>query len=122
MKRILLILGLLLLAACGSDETYGKASDVRDSDGWKKVVTSKKFDVEEDTIDFYEEYMENGDIYYIISFATNTTTVIRDTGTHLYISVHEYEDKEEHDAKTIGSGMLLAEYNVSYDGEIDKID
>src|SRR5690625_7932182 len=92
MKRILLILGLLLLVACGSDETYGKATDVRNGDGWKKVVTSKKFDVEEDTIGFYEEYMENGDVYYIVSFATDTTTVIRDTGTHLYISVHEYEE------------------------------
>src|SRR5690625_1957473 len=100
MKRVLLILGLLLLVACGSNEAYGKATDERDSDGWKNVVTSKKCDVEEDTIDFYEEYMENGDVYYIISFATNTTTVIRDTGTHLYITVHEYEDKEEHDAKT----------------------
>src|SRR5690625_2619867 len=122
MKRILLILGLLLLVACGRDETYGKGTDVRNGYGGKKGVTSKKFDVEEDTIGFYEEYMENGDVYYIVSFATDTTTVIRDTGTHLYISVHEYEDKEEHDAKTIGSGMLLAEYNVSYDGEIDKID
>ena len=38
------------------------------------------------------------------------------------VSVYEYVDKEEHDAKLLFSGMLLKEYHVNKDtGEIEEI-
>ena len=40
----------------------------------------------------------------------------------LDVSVYEYVDKEEHDAKLLFSGMLLKEYHVNKDtGEIEEI-
>lgn len=125
MKRVLITIVLLvtILSACGDSGTYGVATDVHNdkTGNWKKVVTSKKFDAETDTLDYYEEYMEEGEIHFVVSFATNTTTVIRDLDGLLSVSVHEYEEKEEHDAETIGSGMLLKEYNIYHDGEIEEI-
>ena len=43
-------------------------------------------------------------------------------GNLLDVSVYEYVDKEEHDAKLLFSGMLLKEYHVNKDtGEIEEI-
>lgn len=124
MKRLIVLLTtIIILAACGDSGTYGSATDVRNdkTESWKKVVTSKKFDAEKDVIDYYDEYMQDGEIHYVVSFATNTTTVIRDHDSYLSVDVTEYENKEEHDADTIGSGMLLASYNISYDGEVEEL-
>jgi len=103
---------------------FGNATDVRnDKTGkWKKVVTSKAFDVEEDGKGYHEEYMNKDEIHFIVSFATNTTTVIREDLGIITAEVHEYEDKEEHDAKTLGSGMLLKEYMIDQDGKVTELD
>ena len=43
-------------------------------------------------------------------------------GNLLDVSVYEYVDKEEHDAKLLFSGKLLKEYHVTKDtGEIEEI-
>ena len=40
----------------------------------------------------------------------------------LDVSVYEYVDGEEHDAKELYSGMLLSEYFVNMDtGEVEQI-
>lgn len=50
------------------------------------------------------------------------TTKISVMGNLLDVSVYEYVDKEEHDAKLLFSGMLLKEYHVNKDtGEIEEI-
>lgn len=105
------------------EKAFGNASKVRnDTTGnWRVVVTSKKFDVEEMLFDYHDNFMKEGEIHFIVSFATNTTTVIRNMSGMISSEVHEYVDKEEHDAKTLGSGMILAEYIVDSDGEIEKI-
>ena len=52
----------------------------------------------------------------------SSTTKISVMGNLLDVSVYEYVDKEEHDAKLLFSGMLLKEYHVNIDnGEIEEI-
>lgn len=42
--------------------------------------------------------------------------------TLIYVTVLEYVDKEEHDAKELGGGMLLADYMIYPDGDIEEIE
>ena len=100
-------------------------SDVRDdtTGNWRKVVDSQNFNMPENAIAYYDEYMEEDEIHYLISFATNTTTMISNVSDTLYVDITEYEDREEHSADTIGSGMLLQSYNVHLDsGEIEQVE
>ena len=102
-----------------------RVTDVRNDNtgNWKKVVDSKNFNMPENAIAYYEEYMEEGEIHYLISFATNTTTMINDLNGLLYVNITEYENKEEHSADTIGGGMTLKSYDIYTDsGEIEEID
>lgn len=101
---------------------FGKARKVRNdlTGNWRLVTTAAKFDVEEMLIAYHDHFMKEGEIHFIVSFATNTTTVIRNSGGIITSEVHEYVDKEEHDAKTLGSGMILAEYMV-VDGVVEQI-
>lgn len=100
-------------------------SDVRDdtTGNWRKVVDSQNFNMPENAIAYYNEYMDEGEVHYLISFATSTTTMINDLGDMLLVDITEYEDREEHSADTIGSGMLLQSYNVYLDsGEIEQVE
>lgn len=103
-------------------KNFGKARKVRNdvTGNWRIVVTSAKFDVEEMLIPYHDYFMKEDEIHFIVSFATNTTTVIRNSGGIITSEVHEYVDKEEHDAKTLGRGMVLAEY-MAVDGVIEQI-
>ena len=60
-------------------------------------------------------------VHGIINFNYNTTTKISVVGNLLDVTVYEYVDKEEHDAKLLFSGQLLEEYFINLDtGEITK--
>lgn len=99
-------------------------SDVRNDDTgkFKKVVTSNDTNMPENAVAYYNEYMEDGEIHYIIDFSKNTTTAINNMSGQLFVTVTEYVDKEEHDADKIGSGMVLADYIVSIkDGTIEEL-
>lgn len=100
-------------------------TDVRnDNTGeWKKSVTAANVNMPENAMHYYEEYMESGDTHIIVSFATNTTITLNDTGHILYVSSSEYQDGEEHDASKLGSGMELKSYAVDRsDGSIEEIE
>lgn len=102
-----------------------RVTDVRNdkTGNWKKVVDSKNFNMPENAIAYAEEYMEDGEVHYLVSFATNTTTMINDAGSMLFVNITEYEDKEEHSADTIGSGMIYKSYNIyKDDGTIEDLD
>lgn len=74
-------------------------------------------------LDYYKKYFKSDDeIHAIVNFNYNTTTKISVMGNLLDVTVYEYVDKEEHDAKLLFSGMLLKEYHVNIDtGEIQEI-
>lgn len=109
-----------------SEEIEGlHVTEVREdtTGNWYKTVDSKDFNMPENAIDYYNEYMEDDEIHYLVSFATNTTTMINNLGGTLYVDVTEYVDREEHSSDTIGGGMLLKSYQVNLEsGEITEVE
>ena len=90
---------------------------------WRLARIAESINIEEYAVDYYNNYFEsNNEVHIIVNFALNTTTRITVIGNLLDVSITEYVDKEEHDAKLACSGMLLSEYHVNIDsGEIEKI-
>lgn len=105
--------------------TNSKPSEVRNdaTKKWRKVTLSKGANMAEYALSYNKLFMdEDTTVHSIINFGNKTTTMINDLGSYLSVRIHEYEDKEEHDAKELGSGMLLKEYNIYKDnGDIEEI-
>ena len=95
------------------NDTTGKA---------KKLVMSGNEDVLEYLLSYEKKNMKDDEVHYIINFTTNTTTIVNKMSGLLYADVKEYVDKEEHDAKKIGSGMLLKSYIIYPDGDIEEVE
>lgn len=108
------------------DITDSKPTDIRNdvTERWKMIKIAESVDVTEYLVSYTDLYYgENDLVHVIINFNYNTTTVINDFGSYLSVRVHEYVEKEEHDAKDIGSGLQLAEYNIYKDnGDIVDFD
>ena len=81
-------------------------------------------DITEYATDYYNTLFSSDDeIHAIVNFSLNTTTSISvlPDGT-LDVSIHEYIDGEEHDAKALFGGMLLKEYFINpQTGEFEEI-
>lgn len=90
---------------------------------WRLSRIAENINIEEYALDYYNNYFkEDNEVHIVINFTLNTTTRITVIGNLLDVSIMEYVDKEEHDAKLACSGMLLNEYHVNIDtGEIEKI-
>lgn len=86
-------------------------------------VIAENIQMEEYALNYYKKCFENDDeVHAIVNFNYNTTTSIVKFGPMLDVIVYEYVKGEEHDAKKICSGMLLAEYHVDIEtGTIEKI-
>lgn len=86
-----------------------------------------KFSKSEDFIYYAKSYANkffknDKEIHAVINFSYKTTTAIRKYGNELDITVHEYMDKEEHDASKLFGGMVLQHYSVYLDnGDIEEI-
>ena len=79
--------------------------------------------IEDIALDYYKKYFSDSkEVHFIINFSKSTTTSIADMGTLLDVTVHEYVSKEEHDAKALGGGAVLAEYHVDKEsGKVEKV-
>ncbi len=90
---------------------------------WRIASIAENIEMQDYALDYYKKYFESDDeIHAIVNFNYKTTTKISVMGNLLDVSVYEYVDKEEHDAKLLFSGMLLKEYHVNIDnGEIEEI-
>lgn len=90
---------------------------------WRLARIAEDINIEEYAVDYYNNYFESDDeIHIIINFTLNTTTRIAVMGNLLDVSIMEYVDGEEHDAKIACSGTLLNEYHVNIDnGRIEEI-
>lgn len=90
---------------------------------WRISTIAEPIQLEEYALSYYEKYFsDNKEVHVIVNFTYNTSTTITCLGDVLDVSVHEYVDKEEHDAKIMCSGMLLAEYYIYLDnGDIEEI-
>lgn len=108
-----------------SDITNEKPTDVRnDTTGnWRKITISDgKVNIVEYALSYQDLHMREGEVHHIINFENNTTTWLNNLGGLLYVDVKEYVDGEEHDASTLGSGMLLNSYVIYPDGDIEELE
>ncbi len=90
---------------------------------WRISLISENIEVKDIALDYYKKYFKNDDeIHAIINFSTKTTTKLAVVGNLIDVSVFEYVDGEEHDAKTLFGGTLLKEYQIDKDtGEVEEI-
>lgn len=100
-------------------------SDVRNdvTGNWRISTIAENIDMSEYALDYYKQYFtDDSEIHFIVNFNYSTTTKIMVMGGDLDVTVQEYVSKEEHDAKLLGSGTVLAEYFVNKEtGEIEKV-
>jgi len=98
-----------------------------DLTGNLRIVTiADSLNIEEYAKSYYEKYFESdNEIHAIVNFSLSTTTQISklsSIGNVIDVSIYEYVDKEEHDAKLLFSGMLLKEYFIYLDnGDIEEV-
>lgn len=90
---------------------------------WRISLIAENIDMSEYALDYYKQYFtDDSEIHFIVNFNYNTTTKIMVMDGDLDVTVQEYVSKEEHDAKVLGSGAVLAEYFVNIEtGEIEKV-
>ncbi|MCX4298421.1 MAG: hypothetical protein OSJ73_15540 [Lachnospiraceae bacterium] len=97
-------------------------SDVRNdvTGKWRKSLIAENVEPKDYALDYYKQYFKSDDeIHAIINFNYNTTTKLSVMDNLLDVTIYEYVDKEEHDAKVLFSGMVLDEYFIDIDsGEI----
>lgn len=90
---------------------------------WRLSTTTDTKAVEDYALDYYKTYFKSdSEIHAIVNFSLNTTTCISNLGGLLDVTVHEYVDGEEHSAKELFGGAVLAEYMINTDdGSVEKI-
>lgn len=91
-------------------------SSVRnDSTGnWRElVVYSDKAIDEQLAIEYCNAYVESdSEVHFIVNLYLKTTTRISKMGNLIFVTVHEYVDGEEHDAKILPGGDVLDDFCV----------
>lgn len=95
-----------------------------DSTGnWRYATIAENIDIQDYALDYYKKYFESDDeVHFILNYNYNTTTRINKLANLLVVTVHERVDKEQNDAKTLCSGMMLKEYHVNMEtGEVEEI-
>ena len=92
------------------------------TENWRYSTTSEDIDIEQYALSYYEEYFENdNEIHGIVNFTRKTTARLNVSGGMIYLSLYDYVDGEEHDAKIMFSGTPLASYIIYTDnGDIEK--
>lgn len=97
-------------------------SDVRNdvTGKWRKCLIAENVEPKDYALDYYKENFKSDDeIHAIVNFNYKTTTKLSVMDNLLVVTIYEYVDKEEHDAKLLFSGTLLDEFFIDIDsGEI----
>lgn len=107
-----------------SEVTKSKPNDVRNDNtgNWRILKISENIDIEEYALSYADMYMKDDEVHFIVNFNYHTTTWLNKMNGLLYVEIREYEDKEEHDAKVLGSGMILKSYVIYPDGDIQELE
>lgn len=90
---------------------------------WKHALIVENINIQDYALSYYQTYFKSKDeIHGIINFFNNTSTNLRVSGNSLFCEIHDYVKGEEHDAKLMFSGTLLASYQININtGEVVKI-
>lgn len=91
---------------------------------WYCAVCADNVNFAEYAVSYYNRYMHSGEIHAICNPLYGTTTKIEDSSfdtDNIYLTVYSYIDGEEHDAKLMFGGNVIAYYNVNKEtGEITE--
>ena len=90
---------------------------------WRVLVFYSAENIVDHATEYYNTYFSSDDeIHIAVNLGLKTTSVMNVSGGVMSIGVHEYIDKEEHDAKVLGGGELLKSYTVNLEtGEIEDV-
>lgn len=101
-----------LSEALGGASLLFSGSVRNDSTGkWRMLRVSSAVPIHEHLGEYAAAFVcADDEVHIVINFALSTTTVITSGSGVLYVSVYQYADGEEHDAKLIPGGEKLAEY------------
>lgn len=107
-------------------ETFQFSDSVRNdvTGNWRLSLIASSKDATEYAINYYNTLFGSDDeIHAIINFSNNTTSKISVLYSGMLdVTIHEYTDNEEHDAKQLFGGTLLNEYWVNTEtGEVELI-
>ena len=107
-------------------ETFQYSDSVRNdvTGNWRLSLIASSKDATEYAINYYNTLFGSDDeIHAIINFSNNTTSKISVLYSGMLdVTIHEYTDNEEHDAKQLFGGTLLNEYWVNTEtGEVELI-
>lgn len=99
----------------GDSGVSGPDNVYRDVTGkWKVTLIYTDKDFIPYAADYYHGFFESDDeIHAVINMYLKTTTKITVSGVNLQAVVYEYVDGEEHDAKTLFSGMSYCGYIIN---------
>ena len=94
------------------------------TENWRYSTISEDIDIENYVLSYYKEYFESdNEIHGIINFTRKTTARLNVFGNMIFLSLHDYVDGEEYDAKLMFSGTPLVSYIIYTDnGDIEKVD
>lgn len=95
-----------------------------DSTGrWRCLVYDADLAPQDFALEYYQAYFASDDeIHALVNLRKQTTACVSDIGTDLDVTIHEYVDGEEHDAKELFSGAVISQYTVSKDsGAIEQV-
>lgn len=83
---------------------------------WRKALVSTNKEIQEYALDYYKEYFKADDeVHVIYNFGLNTVNCLTVNGDTLFISITDYVDDEEHDAKSACAGTHLGDFQISID-------
>lgn len=101
-----------------------KPNKVRnDSTGnWRIMTIAKSVDIEDYLLSYNDLHMKEEEVHFVVNFNYETTTLVNEVNGLLYVDIHEYKPKEEHDANVLGSGLLLKSYVIYPDGDIEELE
>lgn len=90
---------------------------------WRYATIADDIDIEYYILSYYKNYFSaDNEVHAIINFTRNTTTRLNYSGGVITVTIMDYVDGEEHDAKKLFSGQVLATYYVYADnGDIEEL-
>lgn len=94
-----------------------------ETEKWRISTIAENIDFVDYALSYYNEYFsDDSEVHAIVNFTKKTTTKITVVADQIDVSILEYVDKEEHDAKILFSGNLLKEYLIYKDnGDVEKV-
>lgn len=107
-----------------TDIYFGVTNVINDvTEKWRISTISENIEFLDYALSYYKEYFsDDSEVHAIVNFANKTTTKITVVADQIDVSIFEYVNKEEHDAKVLFGGNLLKEYSVYKDnGDIEEI-